>query len=154
MQGPLFLFKALKIEVAMYSSSILLVQPQADSASHLRQRLEGKGYTVVEAPDARSAMHIAKSSEIGLIVTELYMPVGKSRCLARLVGQSPSLDRTKILAYTTHGKKQDRAWAHRIGADGYVITRSGEDRVLAVVDHLLAERTKPRRVALRSRRAT
>lgn len=135
----------------MYSSSILLVQQQADSASQLRKRLEGKGYTVVEAPDALTAMNIANCSEIGLIVTELYVPVGKSRCLARLFGKTPALDRTKILAYTVHGKKQDRAWARRIGADGYVITRSGEERFLSVVDHLLGERTKPRRVSLRSR---
>jgi CheY-like chemotaxis protein len=138
----------------MYSSSILLVQPEADSASHLRERLEGKGYSVVEAPDALTAMNIVNCSEIGLIVTELYVPVGKARCLARLVGKTPSFHRTKILAYTVHGKKQDRAWARRIGADGYVITRSGEDRLVAVVDHLMEQPSTPRRVAQRPKRPT
>lgn len=137
----------------MYSSSILLVQPQADSAAHLREQLEGKGYTVVEAPDALTALNIANCSEIGLIVTELYVPVGKARCLARLVGRTPSLDRTKILAYTAHGKKKDREWARRIGADGYVVTRSGEERFLSVVDHLMEQPSTPRR-ARRPKRAT
>ena len=133
----------------MYSSSILLVQQTAESATYLRSRLEGKGYTVVEAPDAATAMQVVNGSEIALVVTELYLRCGKSRCLARLIGKSPALHRTKILAYTAHGKAQDRAWARRIGADGYVITRSGEERFLSVVDHLMVTPSTPRRTARR-----
>jgi CheY-like chemotaxis protein len=120
----------------MYSDTILLVQPSESGL--LRGLLEGKGYTVVEVRDTASAMSIANGSEIGLIVTELYLPVGKSRCLAQDIGRSPALRRTKLLAYTTHGKRRDRQWARRIGADGYVITRSGDERFLQVVDHLMA----------------
>jgi len=138
----------------MYSSTILLVQQQKDSATYLRSRLEGKGYTVVEAEDAASAMTIVNGSEIALVVTELYLPIGKSRCLARTIGKSPALKRTKLLAYTTHGKRRDRAWAQRIGADGYVITRSGEDRFLSVVDHLMEAPSTPRRAGKRPSQAS
>lgn len=139
----------------MFSNSILLVQSPTDATSHLRARLEEKGYTVVEAPDSNSAMAIANRSEIGLVVTELYVQVGSSRCLARVIAKSPALRRTKLLAYTAHGKKQDRDWARRIGADGYVITRSGEDRFLSVVDHLMQTPSTPRRLTTpRPRRAS
>jgi two-component system chemotaxis response regulator CheY len=138
----------------MYSSTILLVQPQNDLGALLRLRLEGKGYTVVEAADAKTAMNIVNGSEIALVVTELYLPVGKSKCLARAIGKSPALRRTKLLAYTTHGKRRDRNWAQRIGADGYVITRSGEDRFLSVVNHLMETPSTPRRTAQRPRRAS
>ena len=133
----------------MYSSSILLVQQSTESATYLRSRLESKGYTVVEAPDTTTAMQVVNASEIALVVTDLYLPIGKARCLARLIGKSPALHRTKILAYTGHGKRQDRAWARRIGADGYVITRSGEERFLSVVDHLMVTPSTPRRTARR-----
>ena len=133
----------------MYSSTILLVQGKTDSGAYLRLRLEGKGYKVVEAADAKAAMNIVSGSEIALVVTELYLPIGKSRCLARAIGKSPALQHTKLLAYTTHGKRRDRAWARRIGADGYVITRSGEDRLLSVVDHLMETPPTPRRAAAR-----
>jgi CheY-like chemotaxis protein len=138
----------------MYSSSILLVQPQSDAGVYLRARLEDKGYTVVEAADTAAAMRVVNSSEIALVVTELYLRVGESRCLARLIGESPALHRTKILAYTAHGKRVDRAWALRIGADGYVITRSGEERFLSVVDHLMETPSTPRRTNHRSKRPT
>jgi len=129
----------------MYSNSILLVQSATDPTAHLRTRLEDKGYTVVEAPDSTTAMAIVNRSEIGLVVTDLYVQVGGARCLARVIAKSPALRRTKLLAYTAHGKKQDRDWARRIGADGYVITRSGEDRFLSVVDHLMQMSSTPRR---------
>ena len=135
----------------MYSNSILLVQQPTDSAAYLRSRLEGKGYTVVEAPDAATAMQVVNASEIALVVTELYLPVKKSRCLARLIAKSPALRRTKILAYTSHGRREDRAWALSIGADGYVITRSGEERFLTVVDHLMVAPSTPRRTTRRTR---
>ena len=131
----------------MYSTKILLVQQPSEAASHLRSHLEGKGYTVVEAPDAATAMNVVHGSEIALVVTELYLPVGRSRCLARVIGKSRALSRTKILAYTAHGKRRDRTWARRIGADGYVITRSGEERFLSVVDHLMVTPSTPRRNA-------
>lgn len=135
----------------MQSSTILLVQPQEDSTPSLRTRLEDKGYTVVQATDARTAVDIVNGREIALVVTELYLPVGKARCLARVIGKSPALRRTKVLAYTTHGKREDRDWARRIGADGYVITRSGEDRFLSVVDHLMETTSTPRRIRSRPR---
>jgi CheY-like chemotaxis protein len=138
----------------MYSNSILLVQSQSDAMPHLRAKLEDKGYSVVEATDAAAAMDIVNGSEIALVVTELYVRIGKSRCLARVIAKSPALRRTKLLAYTAHGKRDDRNWARRIGADGYVITRSGEDRFLSVVDHLMQAPSTPRRAAGRRRRAS
>jgi two-component system, NtrC family, response regulator len=121
----------------MYSSTILLVKPEPESRTRVRARLEGSGYKVVEAADTATAMSMLNRSEIALVVTELYLPVANSRCLARTIGKSPALRRTKVLAYTTHGKAKDRAWARRIGARGYVITRSGEERLFQVVDHLM-----------------
>ena len=136
----------------MYSNTILLVQPRPDSLPQLRTRLEGKGYTVVEAADTTAAMDIANRSEIALVVTDLYLRLGDARCLARVIGRTRALRRTKLLAYTGHGKRQDRDWARRIGADGYVISRSGEDRFLSVVDNLMGKPSLPRRTLARAKK--
>lgn len=135
----------------MYSNTILLVQPQ-NAGVYLRSRLESSGYTVVEANDATAAMNVVNGSEIALVVTELYLPIGTARCLARVIGKSPALRRTKVLAYTAHGKRKDRQWALRIGADGYVLTRSGEERFFQVVDHLMQAPSTPRRTRSRTPR--
>ena len=135
----------------MQSTTILLVQQHTDSSASLRTRLEGKGYTVIETPDAAKAVDIVSGNSIALVVTELYMPIGTARCLARVIAKSPSLRATKVLAYTTHGRRADRDWARRMGADGYVITRSGEERFLSVVDHLMEPASTPRRTRPRRR---
>ena len=135
----------------MSPKSILLVQAGNDSLPRLRARLEEKGYSVVQATDAPTAMDIVNRSEIALVVTELYLRLGTCRCLARVMGKSPALRRTKLLAYTAHGKRRDRDWAQRVGADGYVIRRSGEERFLSVVDHLMTTRSTPRRCRAGSR---
>ena len=138
----------------MQSSTILLVQERLDSSASLRTRLEDKGYTIVEAADATEAVEIVNGTDVALVVTELYLPIGNSRCLARVIGRSPALRRTKVLAYTTHGKRVDRNWARRIGADGYVITRSGEERFLSVVDRLMQAPSSPRRTRSQPRPTT
>jgi DNA-binding NarL/FixJ family response regulator len=96
-------------------------------------------------------MDIVNRSEIALVVTELYLRLGTCRCLARVIGKSPALRRTKVLAYTAHGKRQDRDWALRIGADGYVKKRSSEERFLSVVEHLMTTGSTPRRYRVESR---
>lgn len=135
----------------MPPKSILLVHEGNDSLTRLRGRLEEKGYNVVQATDAPTAMDIVTRSEIALVVTELYLRLGTCRCLARVIGKSPALRRTKLLAYTAHGKRKDRDWAQRIGADGYVIRRSGEQRFLSVVEHLMTTQLRPRRCRVGSR---
>jgi len=135
----------------MHSNTILLVQSGNDALPRLRMLLEDKGYSVVQATDAPTAMDIANRSEIGLVVTELYLRLGTCRCVARVMGKSPALLRTKLLAYTAHGRRQDRDWALRIGADGYVLRRSSEERFLSVVDHLMSGESTPRRRAASSR---
>ncbi len=66
-------------EVLMSPKSILLVQAGNDSLPRLRERLEAKGYSVIQASDAATAMDIANRSEIALVVTELYLRLGTSR---------------------------------------------------------------------------
>jgi PleD family two-component response regulator len=129
----------------MSPRSILLVYAGNDSLSRVRARLEERGYSVVQAADAATAMDIVNRSDIALVITELYLRLGTCRCLGRVIGKSPALRRTKLLAYTRHGKRRDRDWAQRIGADGYVIRRSGEERFLSVVERLMPTRSTPRR---------
>jgi CheY-like chemotaxis protein len=135
----------------MYSNTILLVQSRNDALARLRTRLEERGYSVVQAGDAATAMDIVNRSAIALVVTELYLRLGTCRCLARVIARSPALRRTKLLAYTAHGKRHDRDWAQRVGADGYVIRRSSEERFLSVVDHLMTAQSTPRRFRVASR---
>jgi len=84
------------------------------------------------------ALSVVGKARIRLVVTELYLENRKSRCLLNAIAESSPYGRTKVLAYTRHGRARDRAWAVAAGADGYVLKRNGEARLLDVAGRLTA----------------
>ena len=116
--------------------TILIVEPDPVARAQLRATLEGDGYSVIATAGADEALAIVDSAQITLVVTELYLDNRKSRCLVyAMCGPSP-YRRTKVLAYTQHSRARDRAWARASGADGYVLKKNGDARLLEVADRL------------------
>jgi CheY-like chemotaxis protein len=129
----------------MSRQTVLIVDPNDTSRTNLRMTLESEGYTVVESEDSDQALDIANRSEVALLVTELYLHTGEDRCLVRAIRQSTALRRTKVLAYTSHARKADRAWAIEEGANGYVLKQNGPARLLEVVARMARSRPRKRR---------
>jgi CheY-like chemotaxis protein len=129
----------------MSRQTVLIVDPNDTSRASLRVTLESEGYTVVESEGSDHALDIANRSEVALVVTELYLHTGDDRCLVRAIRQSSALRRTKVLAYTGHARKVDRAWAIEEGANGYVLKQNGPTRLLEVVARMARSRTRKRR---------
>ncbi len=116
--------------------TVLIVEPDADARSALRSSFEREGYTVVATGGAADALSLLDTPEIKLVVTELYLGNGQDSCLVHTIRKVPTRDETRVLAYTQHGRAQDRAWAIAEGADGYVLKKNGEARLLAVAGRL------------------
>jgi CheY-like chemotaxis protein len=129
----------------MSRQTVLIVDPNDTSRANLRVTLESEGYTVVESEGSDDALDIANRSEVALVVTELYLHTGDDRCLVRAIRQSSALRRTKVLAYTGHARKVDRAWAIEEGANGYVLKQNGPKRLLEVVARMARSRSRKRR---------
>lgn len=128
--------------------TVLIVEPDADARSALRSSFEREGYTVVATGGAADALTLLDAPEIKLVVTELYLGNGQDSCLVHTIRQAPARDETRVLAYTQHGRAEDRAWAIAEGADGYVLKKNGEARLLAVAGRLSRRKgsTKARRL--------
>ena len=131
--------------------TVLLAEPDSATRTAVRSRLEEHGFTVLEAPTGAEALSMANRSEIALVIAELYLQAGTDRCLVQAIRHAPALRRTRVLAFTSHAKRADRDWAANVGADGYVIKRSGEDRLVSVANRLAA-RTQRRTEKLREAR--
>jgi len=129
--------------------TILIVEPDDTSRSALRTALEGDGYRVVSTAGAVDALSVVDSPDISLVVTELYLASGADRCLLHSIRESSVAKRPKVLAYTRHGRAEDRAWAIAEGASGYVLKKNGEARLLEVAGRLSRPRAKRKRVATR-----
>lgn len=117
---------------------VLIVEPDADERAQLRATLETDGYTVIATSGGDDALAILDSRRIPFVVTELYLENHKSRCLVDAIHGAASRrgDRVKVLAYTRHGRAQDRAWAAASGAEGYVLKKNGAARLLEVAGKL------------------
>jgi CheY-like chemotaxis protein len=125
--------------------TVLIVEPDADSRSALRSTFEGEGYTVVDTAGAADALAVVDRPGIDLIVTELYLGSGADRCLLHTLRHSSRGKRTKLLAYTSHGRAEDRAWAIAEGANGYVLKKNGGARLLEVAGRLSRRRTRDKK---------
>ncbi len=129
--------------------TILIVEPDEDSRLALRSALESDGYTVISTATAASALSSVDYAGINLIVTELYLASGAARCLLQTLRDTPDTKRHRVLAYTRHGRAEDRSWAIAEGANGYVLKKNGEARLLEVAARLSRPRSKSKRNATR-----
>ncbi|HTJ21810.1 MAG TPA: response regulator [Gemmatimonadaceae bacterium] len=120
--------------------TVLIVEPDADARASLRSTLEADGYTVVATSGADDALSLIDHPRITLVVTELYLRNRGSRCLLSAICTRSPRRRAKVMAYTTHGRARDRAWAAASGADAYVLKRNGAARLLEVVGKLSGAR--------------
>jgi CheY-like chemotaxis protein len=124
---------------------VLIVEPDADARSALRSTLERDGYIVVATAGAVDALSVVDSPGISLVITELYLGSGGDPCLLRTMRRSLRHTRTNMLAYTRHSRGEDRAWAVAEGANGYVLKKNGEARLLEVTGRLSSPRARGKR---------
>ena len=116
--------------------TVLVVEPDANARAQLRATLEADGYTVIATSGGDDALSMVDNPGVTLVVTELYLANRKSRCLLSAICTPRARRRTKVLAYTRHGRAKDRAWAAAAGADGYVLKKNGAARLLEVAGRL------------------
>ena len=131
--------------------TVLIVEPDADIRSALRNSFETDGYTVIATGGAADALALLKASEIKLVVTELYLENGHEACLLHSIRRASTHEEKRILAYTRHGHAADRDWAITEGADGYVLKKNGERRLqrVSAADSSIGVTVLPNRVIAR-----
>jgi two-component system chemotaxis sensor kinase CheA len=133
--------------------TVLIVEPDSDARSQLHSVFDAAGYTVVETASGDDALSVVDNPEIMLVVTEMYLDNSKSRCLLNAICAPAPGRHAKVLAYTSHGGAKDRAWAIAAGADGYVLKKNGEARLLEVAGRLSRRARRARRASNRGTRS-
>ena len=124
--------------------TILLAEPDAGLRDAWRAGLVGMGFQVRETADAAAALRTALRSEVSLLITELYLPIGEDRCLVQAARREPGLKRVKILVVSDHATEDDRAWALAAGADAYLVKPVRLGRMLQIAARLATSRQQSR----------
>lgn len=95
--------------------------------------LDDAGYDVVTAEDGIETIQKFYSERPDLLVLDIQMPNMTGYMAARLLKEDWSVAHVPILILTAHDSAEDRYWAEKSGADGYLTKETlGEDLLPAI----------------------
>lgn len=104
----------------MTGEPILVVDDNPINLKLMRVLLEGEGYEVRTALDAREAILALRASRPRLILMDIQLPGLDGLTLTRRLKSDPDTRDIVILAFTSYAMKGDEEKALAAGCDGYV----------------------------------
>ncbi|MCC7681204.1 winged helix-turn-helix domain-containing protein [Janthinobacterium sp. FW305-128] len=120
---------------------ILLLDPAPAMQALLLHNLEGAGYRVSCAPDARGAQALMAVDAPDLLLLEWELPDASGITLLRQLRQDGQLCDLPIIMASARDSEQDKVLALESGADDYLCKPFGPREMLARVHALLRRRT-------------
>jgi CheY-like chemotaxis protein len=109
-------------------AGILLVEDHATMREALRMVLEGEGFSVAEAPDARAALDAVHRAPPALVFLDLNIPGGTGLDVLSTLKGDPATAPIPVIVITAEGE-EGRAVAIEHGAVNY-LTKPFSPRVL------------------------
>jgi two-component system CheB/CheR fusion protein len=116
---------------------ILLVEDHGDTVKIMKRLLERQGYKVRTAADVASALEVASSADIDLLVSDLGLPDGSGLDLMRQLRQrQPTL---KAIALSGYGMEADLEHSREAGFAEHLTKPIEIDTLLEAVDRLCTQ---------------
>jgi len=106
----------------------------------LSKLLEQAGYEVAAASDGLEAVQRFYEEAPDLVLLDINMPKLHGYVVCRLLKEDPAARSVPILILTSRNSNEDRYWADRSGADGYLTKESMGEELLDAVQSATASR--------------
>lgn len=114
---------------------ILLVEDKESLRQVLRLTLENAGYSVIEAPDARTAINRLPQEPIRLVLTDLRLPQGSGLEVLRAAqALNPELP---VILMTAYGSIDEAVQAMKEGAQDFLQKPVDSNHLLLLVERAL-----------------
>ena len=101
-------------------SKVLIAEDNPVNRELLRELLETRGYSVIEASDGQEALTRIEESRPDLLLLDLDMPVLDGFATVRRIREHSSLATLPVLAITAYVMHGDRERVLASGFDGYL----------------------------------
>lgn len=119
-------------------STVLVVEDTPSELKLISSYLRESGYNVINATDARDALHIAVEQKPDVIVTDVVMPGMSGFELCRSLKKDPATEKVPIVICSSKNQEIDRLWGMRQGAAAYVIKPFTRDQLIRTIKAVVA----------------
>lgn len=102
------------------AKTILLADPDHESARFVTLVLENEGFRVVATRDGEEALQKLRAAPPHLVLLEIPMPGTNGYQVCRALKEDDVLRTLPVIFLTAKAQPSDRFWAKRVGADGFV----------------------------------
>jgi CheY-like chemotaxis protein len=119
-------------------STILLAEDNAINRELLREILETRGYTVLEACDGQQALQMIEQAPPDIVLMDIGMPILDGFATLIKIRQNPRLASLPVVAVTAYAMQGDREKIINAGFDGYLSKPVNFHSLGLELDRLLA----------------
>jgi len=119
---------------------ILIAEDNEINRELLRELLEIRGYSVVDASDGQEALNVIEQTHPDLLLLDIGMPVLDGFAVIRKIRQNSLLANLPVVAVTAYAMQGDRERIMNSGFDGYLSKPIDASALAAELDRLLNSR--------------
>jgi two-component system, cell cycle response regulator DivK len=119
---------------------VLIAEDNAINRELLRELLEMRGYSVVEACDGQEALNVIEQTNPDLLLLDIGMPVLDGFALIRKIRETSRLATLPVVAVTAYAMQGDRDKILNSGFDGYLSKPIDAIALAAELERLLVKR--------------
>lgn len=117
---------------------VLIAEDNAVNRELLRELLELRGYTVLEARDGQEALRIIEQTQPELLLLDIGMPVMDGFAVIRRIRENPRLAKLPVVAVTAYAMRGDQERILNSGFDGYLSKPVNSSSLASELDRVLA----------------
>jgi two-component system, cell cycle response regulator DivK len=118
---------------------ILVAEDNAVNRELLRELLEARGYTVLEACNGQEALQMLEQTQPELLLLDIGMPLLDGFGVIRKIREDPRLELLPVVAVTAYAMRGDRERILASGFDGYLSKPLNPSFLTAELDRLLTK---------------
>jgi DNA-binding NarL/FixJ family response regulator len=122
--------------------TILIIEDQPDMRENIATILEMEEFAVLEAPNGREGIGLAREEKPDLILCDIMMPEMDGYDVLHALRQDRTIAGTPFIFLTAKGEKRDLRTGMNLGADDYLTKPVSAEELLGAVGARLEREAK------------